>query len=525
MAESNEGNSATYNMNGWRAHLRFDPVLLNAELERRYSSQPDQGTEKLDFFSSKTSSVSRNIKCEFGKPLLIFPEDGASSSITVARRLFSYASYVLERKLGYKKLDVQEISAQLVNERLMLFSSVLFEDCRGVYSPGAPVCLQVKELSGCAFGYLASTLRDEEAALPFRIRFNELPDADRVIMLNDVFPEPGSEWLMRALRFSPRKVVGSKLDILYIAYATDSDGTFPAVRADENILSNGAQYDDPWLAVSAFIDGNSLPAEGYRNSDFASLATLVFPRGRVIGAGLTEIGESYIYEGKFQRPPSSSASDAQETQETQETQEAWTGRVDPLVSLVYSGGDAVALRRKANTEEQFEWVFEGVGLGGLKPAGSSCDYVPPAVPDVERNLNADSREPPVRRSSTELPVTIDRVRAGPEGSLLVSTLVVKKWRQTNYFELEKSGAKLKLNLWRTKKDGTDHPIAPENITWHRLVGDGRVTQEGVFTPGIFTRYSVLLAIENNDQDWFWAVIIIPVPFMSVDEFIDLRQEH
>lgn len=50
MAESNESKNAAYNMYGWRAHLRFDPVLLNAELERRYSSQPDQGTEKLDFF-------------------------------------------------------------------------------------------------------------------------------------------------------------------------------------------------------------------------------------------------------------------------------------------------------------------------------------------------------------------------------------------------------------------------------------------------------------------------------------------
>ncbi|EPJ2807274.1 hypothetical protein ACTHGN_000260 [Pseudomonas putida] len=515
MAESNESKNAAYNMYGWRAHLRFDPVLLNAELERRYSSQPDQGTEKLDFFSSRTPSVVQNIKCELGKPLLIFSEDGVSSDITVARRLFSYANYALEKPLGYKKVDVQEISAQLVNERLMLFSSVSFEDSTGVYLPGAPVRLQAKELSGCAFGYLGHTLRDEEAARPFRIRFDELPDADRVITLNNVFVAPGSEWLMRALRFSPRKVAGSKLDILYIAYATDNDGTFPAARADENSSVDGALPDDTEIAVNTFIDGSSIPAEGYRCDDFTSLATLVFPVGRVVCSELREIGESYIYEGKFYRPGS--------RQPDSEAQETWTGRVEPLVSVVYSGGGAAALRRKANTEEQFAWSFDGDGQGQLKPAGSSCDYVPPLMPDVEYNPNADSLEPPVIRSSTEFPVTIDRVRTGPEGSLLVSTLVVKKWRQTNYFELEKSGAKLKLSLWRTKKDGTDHRIVPENITWTVLVGDGRVTQEGVFTPGLFTRYSVLLAIENNDEDWFWALIVIPVPFMSADEFIALRQ--
>ena len=95
---------------------------------------------------------------------------------------------------------------------------------------------------------------------------------------------------------------------------------------------------------------------------------------------------------------------------------------------------------------------------------------------------------------------------------------------TNWFTYETSGTGVKLTFYGSGKKG-DYVVAPEDTTWHLVAGSGTFI-EGLYTPAPDTEeaYAVVAAVENDDRNWYWAIAILPVPFITAERFVNLTQE-
>ncbi|WP_434773191.1 hypothetical protein [Pseudomonas entomophila] len=504
-----------YDMLGWRVHLVFDPVLLNAELVRKYIGHPVPSDGMMTFTQVVTPGrYWRHIKCELGTPLMSFDAASPSPEITVAKPFLSYLSCAFEKGTGVRKADVQEMTVTARNEAYALFMSVPLDECVGHYTPEERVRLEVRRgAMRCALGHMDRGTLDSRLGLAFSQHFDALPDAERALALNTVRRFPGSEWLVRPLRFYPRRLQGTSTCILYIAFDADESGRLPASR-------DGATADESTLGVlkglHTYIDGESIPKVGYRLNDFTSLAYLLFPESFIHCTDLRQVGNSYIFEGVFSddRPAGHVAA---------ENTASIISHAEPLVTMTFAGKADVLIKAHTPEATVADWGFEGAHRGRLHAQGKECNYVPPVEQALVHDRNSQKLEPPVLRSSLEFPVWTERVLYQLSPLPLATTVVVKNANPTHFFKLEKAGAKLRLTLWWAGKDGHEQVVDPAGTQWHVLAGNGHVNAAGDFTPGLLSRFSVLLAIEPDDKKWYWAVIIVPLPAMSVDEFIALRE--
>jgi hypothetical protein len=90
-----------------------------------------------------------------------------------------------------------------------------------------------------------------------------------------------------------------------------------------------------------------------------------------------------------------------------------------------------------------------------------------------------------------------------------------------FFKTELSQGRVKLRFcYIDKKTKQDVEVPADRIKWTVLAGQGKVSQEGIFSPSLLSRYTVIQAEKIDPDDWYWAYIILPIPLMTAEAFVD-----
>ncbi|MGE8043093.1 hypothetical protein ACQKO6_02610 [Pseudomonas monteilii] len=95
---------------------------------------------------------------------------------------------------------------------------------------------------------------------------------------------------------------------------------------------------------------------------------------------------------------------------------------------------------------------------------------------------------------------------------------------TNWFTYQRHGTGVQLSFWASSKKG-DYIVDPEDTTWYLVKGSGTFVN-GLYTPAPDTEeaYAVVAAVENDNRNWYWALAILPVPFVTAEHFVNITQE-
>ena len=514
MHDDHAATANSYDLRGWRMHFVFDTARLNALCERYYAGRSDEtwaGNETLDFFHQRPSGW-LTTRCVLGYPLLQFPT-GSSEKISVARRFVSYASYEFQRGLGEPYADILEVVAASQNERRALFQQFRLDQCVGTYKYGGKPMFTLTADSDFSVGFFGREARDTDAGLPFKIRFDNLPADKKVVVLPVEEQVAGGEWLIKDLRFYPRKVTGQSSHILYIANAGDGNGSIPASSADALPAIDAA------AAASCYVDIRNIPAAGYYGRDFEQLAQMLFPRRYTRFTELYQsdlpydfIGEARLVDAISHRAPEA-ATDAA----------LYGSHVSPLVRVVSAGSEKQQLNLNTVNPGTPVWRFESTGSGKLEPDGFYCRYTPVGEGAVVYQKSPVTRkEAALSTTLSRKPVEIDRIIAGFGLIPYFSTMVVFNARPTHYFKLTASGKNIQLTFCYEGWDG-EEVVAPDDTEWKVLAGDGKMSQSGLFTPGTINKFSVVQAIQTTYPGYMhFAAIVIPVPLLSAAEFVAMR---
>ncbi|WNN38277.1 hypothetical protein RIN61_18990 [Pseudomonas inefficax] len=178
------------------------------------------------------------------------------------------------------------------------------------------------------------------------------------------------------------------------------------------------------------------------------------------------------------------------------------------------------------------WSVEQPGAGSIKTIDGVQHYQPPAPLSPNAIVNPDCKTliPAMLKSSTRqilLPAVADILKATASIGEAHATWVSEYFAQTHYFKAAKQLGKLQLSMYYTSMTGNEVTVPLKNITWHVLAGNGKVNSQGVFTPDSEapSPCTVILAVDVDeteaDQSWYWAMTIIPHPFLEVDAMLEL----
>ncbi|WP_166367082.1 hypothetical protein [Pseudomonas akapageensis] len=203
--------------------------------------------------------------------------------------------------------------------------------------------------------------------------------------------------------------------------------------------------------------------------------------------------------------------------------------VDPYVQVTSAGGPPHSIRAGNGHQTTMQWSLEPGSTGGLQsaPAGQTL-YTPPASPRpaVIFDASAKTLEPAAVRSSTDRLVTLDTIKVRGLINTETSSVVVVHIPQTHFFRVEKTpaGNGLQLKFYYVDKQGVEVRVADADTQWTLLSGDGALSPQGVYTPAVNgrCRFAVIRAIEDDDQRWYWAFIVVPLPLISIDRFVSLH---
>lgn len=500
-----------YDLRGWRMHFVFNVEKLNALLLRYYESRPDSANnDALDFVHQRPSGWLR-ICCVLGSPLLEFPT-GNGDSINVTRRFVSYTSYEFQRASGANQAELFEVVAGSRNERMALFQTFKLDQCVGTYKYNDNAVFTLTEGSDFSVGLLGGQGRDTEAGLPFKIRFANLPAGEKNVVLPKTADVSYGRWLMQDLRFHLRSVEGQL--VMYIASSDEANGSFPGSR---NTGRDEVSVTDESLLGQCYLDVRNIPEAGYYGLDFEHFAQILFPRGYVKFAGMiwggpgNTVAEARLVDLQVK------GADAFATENA-----AYSSHVNPLVRIVPAG--SVGQRLVLNTVNLGTpvWQFASETIGQLVPDGRTCTYVPQGDGDVIYGESPLTRKDAALHTSLKRnPVDIVRIITGFTLLPYYSTIVVLNAKPTHYFKLAIVGGKLQMTFCYEPWGGGETVVAPELTDWKVLAGDGKVS-DGIFTPGVINRFSVVQAIHRDPIYMQFAVIIIPVPMLTAAEFVAMR---
>lgn len=106
----------------------------------------------------------------------------------------------------------------------------------------------------------------------------------------------------------------------------------------------------------------------------------------------------------------------------------------------------------------------------------------------------------------------------------VQVLLPLKSVTNNWFTYESKGEGVQLTFWGSEKDG-DYIVEPDATTWYLVKGAGTFAN-GLYTPAPNSdeAYAVVAAIEYDSKNWYWAFAILPVPFVTVENFVNMAEE-
>ncbi|QHG63935.1 hypothetical protein [Pseudomonas putida] len=175
------------------------------------------------------------------------------------------------------------------------------------------------------------------------------------------------------------------------------------------------------------------------------------------------------------------------------------------------------------------WVLEGDRLGRLEKEGSTRYYYPPATvqPAVKLDDNNKTGRPAAVISTLPKRFTVDEVKATQGQESAYSTFATYYAPATHYFKAFLDNGKFKLALWHYLPDqGKAIQVPDKDIEWGIASGNGTVSSAGLFTPHASkpSPFTLVWAQDKTVSELLlWAYTVIPIPFYSPAEAVDLYQ--
>lgn len=113
---------------------------------------------------------------------------------------------------------------------------------------------------------------------------------------------------------------------------------------------------------------------------------------------------------------------------------------------------------------------------------------------------------------------------GSQGGNQEVQVLVPLENLTNWFTYQSSGTGVQLSFWASGKGG-DYIVDADQTTWYLVKGSGTFV-DGLYTPASGTEeaYAVVAAVESDARNWYWAIAILPVPFVTAERFVTMTQE-
>ncbi|WP_166367086.1 hypothetical protein [Pseudomonas akapageensis] len=212
--------------------------------------------------------------------------------------------------------------------------------------------------------------------------------------------------------------------------------------------------------------------------------------------------------------------------------------IDPLV-MVVSAGDTGGHKMSAASlgGDALRWTLTPDSKGSLRPDPNPDPevqegwlYTAPASEPYEIDPTPRAGVAPALKKNLEddvkrlIEVDGVQVARAAGGASQVADVLVIKLPETHWFETEVAGNGVQLRFFGEGKNGP-YEVAEEDAQWHLLLGGGRL-ENGLYTPAPDgqSKYAVVVAIEESDKAWFWSYIIIPIPFVDIEEFVRLQNE-
>ncbi|MEJ5862540.1 hypothetical protein [Pseudomonas farsensis] len=463
-----------------------------------------------------------------------------NSHIVLSRPLASYNSpYCSPGKLEIRRLVLQDLNIRLgmdpgdrirgireirVVDRTAnryLFQEFPLDAFIGTYHRDGSVALKISKGSRFYMAYLGlgPIEADEPAAMGYRQHFEALPDAQRVVMLRQVKrSESGPPWPTPSHFYVRKASDRSDWYWFYLNHDDMPDGLLPYNRSAE--LPANVTDTRPTFYFMPSPDGRLAPSG--QDDSFDEMIQWLYPEGVLLfqysrrPSADTGYELEMVYEYAYaRRDPVPIAQEAPATLRQY---------ADPLVKLVSGVRNRTLLSALPHTGHAPAWTFKGKAHGALELTGNDCWYCPPADPGVPHDNTGKTLRPCIYKAPEFSPVVIDKVISGTAENPLQSTYVVLNAQPTHYFRVEERGHQVGLQLCYQAHSGGEVVVAPEDIEWHVLDGEGVMDAAGAFTPGRDQPFSVVLAIEKDDRRLYWAVIILPLPLKSVREFVTMSNK-
>ncbi len=388
------------------------------------------------------------------------------------------------------------------------------DQCVGTYKYNGDTVFTLSVGADFSIGFLGWGQRDTDAGLPFKLRFDSLPARDKVVVLPKTDDVTYGEWLMKDLRFYLRRAQAPLPHVLYMANASENNGSLSASVSDGR--ADRLSVDESHSGL-CYLQSSHIPDAGYYGRDFEQLAQIIFPRGYLRFTGLDEgdpdatvaqasLAEAALFDAGALAPEAA----------------LYSSHVSPLVRIVSAGSAGQRLALNTVNPAAPIWRFASETLGQLVPDGRFCSYIPQDDGGVRYGQNPLTRKDAALLDTLKRnPVDIVRIITGFTLLPYYSTMIVLNAQPTHYFKIAAVGNKLKLNFCYVGWGTGEQEVPLEETDWKVLAGDGSVSG-GVFTAGGVSKFSVLQAIHRNPTYMQFAVVIIPMPLLTAAEFVAMR---
>lgn len=200
--------------------------------------------------------------------------------------------------------------------------------------------------------------------------------------------------------------------------------------------------------------------------------------------------------------------------------------VVPMAQII--GNDRRRVPLAVSPDTPVEWNCEGDAKGILEKENGQHYYKPPgpSLSAAVFNTNSDTLIPVAYRYSVAQPAQTDLVTATSQAGGVTAPMTVCVVPPTHFIKAEKQAERLVLSLHWLNLNHEEREVPPSSVEWTTLAGNGDVLPGGIFTPGASgSKVSVLMAVDtSHDDEWRWAVSIIPMPLLSADEVVAMLSE-
>ncbi|OPG75882.1 hypothetical protein B1218_29075 [Pseudomonas ogarae] len=163
-------------------------------------------------------------------------------------------------------------------------------------------------------------------------------------------------------------------------------------------------------------------------------------------------------------------------------------------------------------------ALDSAELGWRLASGSTADIQeePEPTPGL---VNQKRFIPPVRQGNVAVTLESIEVSCLSGGPVQKTIAVVIHQPSTYFFRTEKVTNSLLLKFFYLNKEGDEVRVPLHETTFTKLYGEGLLSHDGRYDPPTSptTKFAVLMAEREDDEEWKFAYLIVPLPLVNVQD--------